>query len=54
MADVLLTPTWTGLAPVLIATLETGSTHAGVARQEILRMARLADLYVASQTNDNA
>lgn len=44
------TPTWRSLVPALIAGLIDGSpTSQKIAREEIERMALIADLYVAAQ-----
>ena len=46
-----MTPTWAGILPVLLLCVENSSPEgAQIAREELLRMAKLADLYVASQT----
>lgn len=45
-----LTPTWQEAATVLMAVLEEGTAEGKrEARAELLRMAKLADAYVASQ-----
>jgi hypothetical protein len=42
-----LTPTWEAVLLILIETLETGSeVGKNIAKEELLRMARLADMYV--------
>ncbi len=43
------TPTWSGILPALLVLIENGSPGASIARDELKRMAQLADLYVASQ-----
>ena len=41
-----VTPAWTGVLPMLIAALENGSeVGRKIAREELARMARAADLY---------
>ena len=44
------TPTWAAILPILLLALEQG-TEAGksAAREELTRMAAIADLHVASQ-----
>jgi len=45
-----MTPTWENIAGVIERLLTEGNANARqVGRAELLRMARLADLYVASQ-----
>lgn len=47
-----LTPTWAGVLPIYLAVLENPNAgHDGrtAAREELARMAKLADLYVAGQ-----
>ena len=45
-----LTPTWESIAGVIELGLTNGNENArAIARLELLRMARVADLYVASQ-----
>jgi len=45
-----ITPTWRGVAPILAMAFEHGNdTARAAARLELLRMADLADAYVASQ-----
>ena len=39
-----ITPTWRAIVPLLMAGIEAGS---GIAREELYRMAELADRYVA-------
>ena len=41
-----VTPTWAGILPLLLAGAENGVQSA---REELLRMARLADAYVAAK-----
>lgn len=49
-----VTPTWEMVAIVWIEVLKSGSpTAQEAAKHEILRMARLADLYVARMHHDN-
>lgn len=44
------TPTWIAILPMLLAGYEDGSaTSRQIAKEELERMAKLADLYVASQ-----
>ena len=56
MADYInITPTWEEIAPALIAVLEDGSDHGrDQARREIIRMAKIADLYVKAQGKTEA
>ena len=45
-----LTPTWEGILPIYLRVLMQGTTEGKtIACDELLRMARLADKYVASQ-----
>jgi len=48
------TPTWEGILPLYISGIESG-TFAGIknATEELYRMARLADLYVAAEKERN-
>ena len=44
------TPTWAAILPILLLALEEGGeTGKRAAREEITRMAAIADLHVASQ-----
>lgn len=44
-----MTPTWEGMLPVYIAVIENGSFEGQrIAREELKRMAKLADAYVAT------
>lgn len=46
-----LTPSWSGILPVLLMAYADGTPKAqSEARTELERMARLADLYVAAQS----
>ena len=49
-----ITPTWEGLLPVLVHLAAHGATldSREVATVELTRMAKIADLYVASQTEN--
>lgn len=42
-----LTPTWSGLLPVLLVLIEDGSDAKAEARRELQRMAQAADRYYA-------
>jgi hypothetical protein len=48
--SITITPTWAGILPALLAIITNAETVEArkVAEAELLRMARLADLYVAS------
>lgn len=50
-----LTPTWVSILPIMIACIKDGSPEGQkIAREELARMAGLADLYVAEhKTNPN-
>jgi len=54
MRTVDATPTWEGILPLYIAGIESG-TFEGIknATEELYRMARLADLYVAAEKDRN-
>lgn len=42
-----LTPTWSGILPALLAVIENGTPEGQkIAREELQRMATLADMYV--------
>jgi len=45
-----LTPTWSGILPALLSVIRNGETVEAqkIAEQELARMARLADAYVAA------
>lgn len=46
-----VTPTWTGILPVLLALLENGDSQGQkTAREELQRMAAIADLWVAHES----
>lgn len=49
-----ITPTWTAILPIIIMTLEHGTSERAKdsIKAELRRMARYADLYVASQKAD--
>lgn len=45
-----VTPTWEEITPILIFVLENGAPEGQeFAKRELLRMAKLADLYIESQ-----
>lgn len=45
-----MTPTWEGLLPGLLLAIENGTAEGRrIAREELARMAQVADLYVASR-----
>lgn len=47
MEKIDVTPTWQGITPALIAVLQNGDSQGRkIAKEEILRMAMLADLWV--------
>lgn len=47
------TPSWKAILPTLLALIEMGSAEGKVAaKEELARMARLADLYVAEHKDD--
>jgi hypothetical protein len=46
-----ITPTWQGILPAILMVLDNGSDAGkNIARDELKRMATLADRYVASQS----
>lgn len=48
-----ITPTWTTIVPILLAVLENNALQGRAAAEaELRRMAKLADLYVASQKGE--
>lgn len=52
MESVDVTPTWEEITPTLLAILQNGQAEGrDFALKELLRMAKLADLYVESQKN---
>jgi len=45
-----LTPTWLAMAPIIIAAMENGTSDGvKMAKEEIYKMAKLADAYAASR-----
>jgi hypothetical protein len=47
MKSINLTPTWEGILPALLAVLEDGTeTGKKLAREELKRMAKIADFYI--------
>jgi len=49
-----ITPTWEGITPMLLAVIENGTPEgAAEAREELMRMARIADRAVAAQTRED-
>lgn len=54
MKTIDMTPTWEGILPLYIAGIESGSFEGiKTATEELYRMARLADLYVAAEKDRN-
>jgi hypothetical protein len=52
MTTITLTPTWHGITPMMLAVLENPDAPESAKqqmREQILRMATIADAYVASQ-----
>ena len=48
-----ITPTWTGILPVLAAALQNGTAEGQrMAMEELKRMARLADAHVKNITSE--
>lgn len=48
-----MTPTWEGILPFLLTVISSGGMQAQhAAKQELRRMAQIADMYVASQKNN--
>ena len=42
-----ITPTWEAILPIMLAAVENGTQKGrAIAKEELLRMAKLADLYV--------
>ena len=50
MEEIDATPTWEAVLPLILEILRSGSEYAKAqAREELLRMAKLADKYVAAE-----
>lgn len=55
MREVDLTPTWQGMMPAMRLMIESGTPEsASIAWQEIERMAKIADRYIATQKENAA
>lgn len=49
-----MTPTWSGILPLLLYSLENGGSEAKqAARTELRRMAQIADMYVEFNNQQN-